>query len=161
MPPRFVADSMLGRLAKWLRALGFDVFFDASRDDHAVIAEARARGAVVLTRDTRFPKPPDVRVVQVRSDHVQEQLAQLVGELSLTLADVSALTRCTVCNEPLVAASRGEVWPHVPPFIYLTHERYARCPGCGRVYWEGTHGRRMREQLARLSPRARGPRPHS
>jgi uncharacterized protein with PIN domain len=71
MPPRFVADSMLGRLAKWLRALGFDVLYHPFADDHEVVAWARERGAVVLTRDTGFPDPPDVRIVSIRDDHVE------------------------------------------------------------------------------------------
>ncbi len=151
MPPRFVADSMLGRLAKRLRAFGFDVLYDPFLDDHDVIARARERGAIALTKDHCFPEPPDVRVVLIESDHVSEQLNQVVREIPLDLRDAQPLTRCTVCNEPLVPAARNDVWERVPPFVYLTNETYARCPGCGRVYWEGTHAPRIRAELARLS----------
>jgi len=154
MPPRFVADSMLGRLAMWLRAFGLDTLYDPALDDHGVIACARARGAIALTRDTRFPQPPDVRIILVKSDHVPEQLNQVVEEAPLDLAQARPLTRCTVCNEELVPVTRGEVWDRIPPFVYLTNETYARCPGCGRVYWEGTHGPRIRAELARLAGRA-------
>jgi hypothetical protein len=150
MPPRFVADSMLGRLAKWLRAFGFDVFYDPALDDHAVIAQARNRGAIALTRDTRFPKPFDVRVILIQSDHLNEQIEQVVREAPLDMAEAPALTRCTVCNRNLIPATRDDVWDRIPPFIYLTQEQYAVCPGCGRVYWEGTHAPRMRKQLARF-----------
>ena len=158
MPPRFVADCMLGRLAKWLRAFGFDVYYESSAEDHDLVARARERGGIVLTRDTGFPKPPDVRIIFVHDDHVEQQLAQLVREVSLGLADARPLTRCTVCNETLVAATRAEVWERIPPFVYLTNETYARCARCGRVYWEGTHAPRIRRRLAWLTQSAGEPR---
>lgn len=155
MPPRFVADSMLGRLARWLRAFGFDVFYDPFLDDHGVITCARERRAIALTRDTRFPQPADVRIISVDSDHVTAQLAQVVAETPLDLGEARPLTRCTVCNGSLVPARRDEVWDRIPPYVYLTNETYARCPHCGRVYWEGTHGPRIRGELERLSRLAR------
>lgn len=151
MAPRFVADSMLGRLAKWLRAFGFDVFYDPFLSDHEVIARAREDGAIALTRDTGFPDPADVRVLLIDSNHVSEQLAQVAREVPLNLEAARPLTRCTVCNEALIPATRDEVWDRVPPFVYLTNEAYARCPRCERVYWEGTHALRMRRQLSRLT----------
>jgi uncharacterized protein with PIN domain len=150
MAPRFVADSMLGRLAKWLRAFGFDVLYEPFLDDHGVIAAARNRGAVALTRDTGFPRPSDVRIIFVDDDNLEGQLGQLVRERVIDLREAQPMTRCTVCNHGLVPATRGEVWCRVPPFVYLTHERYGHCPQCARVYWEGSHARRMRDQLARL-----------
>ncbi len=150
MAPRFVADCMLGRLAKWLRAFGFDVWYEPSADDHGLIAQARQRGAAVLTRDTRFPDPPDVRIIFISGDHVERQLGQLVREFPLDLTQAQPMTRCTVCNQTLVSATRDEVWERVPPFVYLTQENYARCPDCARVYWEGSHAPRIRRRLARL-----------
>jgi len=152
--PGFVADSMLGRLAKWLRAFGFDVCYEPFLDDHGVIARARERNGIALTGDTEFPKPADVRVIFIESDHLNEQLEQLVRDVPLDLAEAKPLTRCTVCNQELVTATRGEVWRDIPPFIYLTNESYARCPDCGRVYWEGSHATRMHEGLSRLAAEA-------
>ena len=151
MPPRFVADTMLGRLAKWLRALGYDCRYHPSADDHGLVAEARGHQAILLTRDTRFPKPPDVRIILISHDHVEQQLSQLLREAPLDLAQAQPLTRCTVCNHPLHPAARDEVWNRIPPFVYLTTETYARCSHCGRVYWEGTHAPRIRRRLAALS----------
>jgi uncharacterized protein with PIN domain len=155
MPPRFVADSMLGRLARWLRAFGFDVCYDPFLDDHGIIACARGRRAIALTRDSRFPQPPDVRIILVDSDHVSEQLAQVLAETPLDLAEARPLTRCTVCNGDLAPVTREEVWDRVPPYVYLTQETYAQCADCGRVYWEGTHAPRIRRELARLADCAR------
>jgi len=151
MPARFVADSMLGSLAKWLRAFGFDVLYDSSLDDHGVIAQARARGAIALTRDTQFPKPPDVRIIMIESNDVEEQFQQVAQQVPLDMSEVAPLTRCTACNSALLPTTRDDVWDKIPPFVYLTNETYAACPGCGRVYWEGTHVSKMRRQLTRLA----------
>lgn len=153
---RFVADSMLGRLARWLRAFGFDVVYHPFADDHQVIAWARERGAIVLTRDTGMPKAPDVRLMFINDDRVEDQLRQVAAETPLDLRAARPMTRCTVCNRELTPASRDEVWRQVPPFVYLTAESYARCPDCGRVYWEGTHASGMRARLAELSRAAAG-----
>jgi uncharacterized protein with PIN domain len=150
MPSHFVADSMLGRLAKWLRAFGFGVCYDPFLDDHEVIALARERGAIALTRDTGFPRPADVRVLFVEHDRLEDQLDQVVRDAPLDLSQARPLTRCTVCNGQLCPAARDDVWDRVPPFIYLTTEDYAECPRCRRVYWEGTHASRIRAQLDRL-----------
>ena len=150
MAARFVADSMLGRLAKWLRALGYDVVYHPFADDREVTAWAQERGATLLTRDTELARRAKARVIFIEHDHLGEQLRQVAEEAPLDLARARPLSRCMVCNGELVAATREEVWGRVPPYVYLTRESYARCPGCGRVYWEGTHVGRMRERLAEL-----------
>jgi uncharacterized protein len=150
MPPRFVADAMLGRLAKWLRAFGFDVFYHPFLEDDAVAAQAREREAILLTRDTGLRRVAEVRVLFVTSDHVEEQLRQVVLEAPLDLCEARPLTRCTICNGSLLSAVRREVADRVPAFIYLTHEQYAVCPECGRVYWAGTHVEGLLAQLQEL-----------
>jgi len=152
--PRFVADCMVGKLAKWLRAFGFDVVYQPFAEDRALLRAARERGALLLTRDTGLRYVEGVRVLFILSDHVEEQLRQVVLEAPLDLALAQPLTRCTACNGELLTASRNEVWDRVPPFIYLTHERYAACPDCARVYWAGTHVQHLLDRLAELRARA-------
>jgi hypothetical protein len=147
---------MLGRLAKWLRALGFDVVYDPFAGDDQVVAWAREGEAVLLTRDTRLANAPGVRVIFIKHDQVGDQVRQVVEEAPLDLSQARPLTRCTVCNGELRAATRDEVWQQVPSFVYLTQERYARCEGCGRVYWEGTHVSRIAARIAELMGQASG-----
>ncbi len=154
-PPRFVADCMVGKLAKWLRAFGFDVWYKPFAEDRSLTQAARERNATLLTRDTGLRYVHGVRVLFIESDHVEEQLRQVAAEAPLDLALAQPLTRCTACNGELITASRGQVWARIPPFIYLTHERYAACPDCGRVYWAGTHVARLLERLAELQAKAR------
>jgi len=139
-PIRLIADSMLGRLAKALRMLGFDVAYDPFAEDRELIRQAREDGRVMLTRDTGLMRRRDLpRHVFVESDHVREQLAQVARELGLKLDQRAAFTRCIVCNEPLDEVAKELVREQVPPYVYRTQERFARCPGCGRIYWRGTH----------------------
>jgi len=154
MTPRFVADCMVGRLAKWLRAFGFDVVYDPFAEDAWVASQAQDSGRILLTRDTGLRYVYGARILFIQSDHVAEQLRQVVEETPLNLNLAQPLTRCTVCNGALVTASRGEVWERVPPFIYLTQERYAACPDCRRVYWMGTHVANMLARLRELKREA-------
>jgi hypothetical protein len=154
MAPRFIADCMVGRLAKWLRAFGFDVLYHPFAEDGWLASQARDSGRILLTRDTGMRYVYGVRTTFIQSDHVEEQLRQVVAETPLDLDPTQSLTRCTVCNGELATAARGEVWERVPPFIYLTQERYAVCPDCRRVYWTGTHVGNMLARLTELRDRA-------
>jgi uncharacterized protein with PIN domain len=101
-------------------------------------------------------RAPDVRLLFINDDRVEDQLRQLVEELPLDLSEARPMTWCTVCNQPLAPTTRHEVWDRVPPFVYLTQVEFAACPECGRVYWEGTHVARMRARLEELARSAAG-----
>jgi len=151
MVPRFVADSMVGRLAKWLRAFGFDVVYQPFAEDDELVNWARQREAILVTRDTGLARVPGVRVIFIKDDGLEEQLRQVVREGPLDLSAARPLSRCIVCNEGLLTVTRDKVRDQVPPYVYAKHRWYARCPGCGRTYWQGTHVPRIRERLARLA----------
>lgn len=141
-PLRFVADTMLGRLATWLRILGYDVEY--SRDeDTALIERARVSGRILLTRDTgivcRRNAPSHLFV---RSDHVAEQLRQVVRAFHLVPAAPSR-RRCPRCNVVMEARTKAEVFGRVPEFVWSRQDAFWGCPACGRLYWAGTHRRRM------------------
>lgn len=153
MEPRFVADCNVGRLARWLRALGYDASYHARIDDAALVREAAAEGRILLTRDRdlvqrRVVRSGVVRAVLVRDDDVKMQLRQVLDEVGLDLA--GALTRCIECNAALEAREASAVAERVPPYVLGTQTRYSQCPRCGRVYWAGTHWQHMREALAAL-----------
>ena len=137
--PTFIADAMLGRLARSLRMLGYDVSYRPHIDDVELKREAVRERRVILTRDnevaaTRLP----VRVVLIESDDHGEQLKQVVRQLELSVRG-ARFTRCLVCNVPVESVPKEEVEGDVPPYVYATQERFARCPRCGRIYWAATH----------------------
>jgi len=151
--PRFLADCNVGRLARWLRALGYDASYHARIGDAELVREAAAESRVLLTRDRdltkrRIIQTGVVRAILIRDDDVTNQLRQVFAELGLELKE--ALTRCIECNSELQSRMPAVVAERVPPYVRRTQSRYSECPECGRIYWAGTHWQRMREVLAGL-----------
>jgi uncharacterized protein with PIN domain len=154
--PTFAVDAMLGRLAKALRILGYDASYDPRIDDADLKLLALREGRIVLTRDreiadTNLP----LRVHLIESDRPEEQLRQVVRELSLE-TEGALFTRCLVCNVPVEDVPRRQVEARVPPYVLSTQKRFARCPRCGRVYWAATHVDAARRWLDRALGRSSG-----
>ena len=150
--PLFIADSMLARLARWLRVLGFDTAFDPSADDHDLVGLASDEERILLTRDRHLVehlRPP--RVVLITADAPLVQLKQVIDACGLTLAN-ELFTRCLLCNTELRGATETEIEELVPDHARATAGRFRSCPGCGRVYWAGSHARRMMSALERAFP---------
>jgi len=145
---RFVADAMVGTLAKWLRILGYDTCFDPDMDDHQLVRLARAEDRVLLTRDRELARRPGLNVVFVTSESLDAQIGQVLTELSLE--PDRSFSRCPVCNEPLAEVDREAARERVPAYVAQTQESFSACPACQRVYWRGTHWQQMDEQLARI-----------
>jgi uncharacterized protein with PIN domain len=147
----FVVDAMLGTLAKWLRILGYDAIYDPGLDDYQLMRLARAEGRVLLTRDGELARRRGIETLLVESQVLEEQLRQVLDELDLEPAP--AFSRCPVCNEPLVSLDREAARDRVPAYVARTHEHFRLCPGCGRVYWRGSHWQQMEERLESLRRR--------
>ncbi|HEX9020922.1 MAG TPA: Mut7-C RNAse domain-containing protein [Nitrospirota bacterium] len=140
---KFIADAMLGRLAKRLRLLGFDVFYDALLSDNEVIRLSLEDDRVILTRNAALSaRPLAANHLFIPSDFVQEQVSQVLSAFRLQTLS-RPLTRCSECNEPLVSIAKPDARDLVPQHVYDTHEMFLRCARCGRIYWEGTHVKRM------------------
>ena len=151
--PRFLADCNVGRLARWLRVLGYDAVYEAVLPDAQVVARALVEDRVLLTRDMDMMRrraivSGSVQAVLLRHDSVQDQLRQVLIELALEPTEI--LTRCIDCNTELEPRPRGAVASRLPPYVRATQERFSECPSCARVYWPGTHWERMQERIAAL-----------
>ena len=146
--PAFLADSMLGTLAKWLRILGYDTSYDVRLDDNQLVRLARAEGRVLLTRDTGFLQRGGLQLVFIESQVLEEQLAQVIQACDLRTDN--PFTRCPVCNAELEAVPKYEAWGQVPPYVFQTQEQFSLCPQCNQFYWRGTHWQHMRDRLDTL-----------
>jgi uncharacterized protein with PIN domain len=143
---KFVADVMVGKLARWLRILGFDTAYSNKFEDDELLRIAQSEDRVLLTRDTGLAsRSGSIRHVFIESDHFREQLRQVLKDLGLK--DFKVFSRCLECNTPLVEVDKEDVFEKVPPFVYLTQERFASCPSCRRVYWHGTHAEEMLKRI--------------
>ncbi len=137
---------MLARLARWLRLLGADTLWDPAAGGAVMLKRARAEGRIFLTRDKRLRTAADVTFIE--SNGFRAQVRQVLLRHPFDPL-ANAFSRCARCNSRLAEASRDAVARRVPPFVYAGNERFAECPGCGRVYWGGTHpGRIIRELRA-------------
>jgi len=144
---RFVADRMLGKLARWLRVLGYDTLYLGSAGDEVIRQELDA-GRILLTRNRRAHAwLKRGRVVVIEADNPREQLQEVVRQLRLPLAAEALLNRCLGCNRPLVIVGKEEVRGDVPDYVWQTHAEFRRCQGCRRVFWSGSHAENMRHRL--------------
>jgi uncharacterized protein with PIN domain len=140
---------MLGRLAKWLRLLGYDTVYSPSLDDADLARLSLAEDRLLLTRDTQLAQRRRLRSLLIKSDHLAEQLAQVRQELCLAPSS-GVLSRCLRCNTSLDSIDRADARETVPPHVWRTHECFSRCPSCGRIYWPGTHWERMHRMAQRI-----------
>jgi hypothetical protein len=147
--PAFIADEMLGRLAKWLRLLGYDTLYFKGGGDTILIDLAEQQGRIILTRDTLLIRRRRCRnYIFIRSDHWREQLIQVFLEASLNTGSI--LTICPICNYPLEPVDKESVRPLVPPYVWQTQNIYSRCNLCKRVYWSATHVYHILDELTIL-----------
>lgn len=147
-PPRFAADRMLARLARWLRLMGADVLHDDSLSGAELVRRARAEGRPILTRDKRLRTAPDALFIE---NHLfRDQLREVMERFPFD-PHRFAFTRCSRCNEILRRAPRDAVARRVPPFVYASHEEFAVCERCGRIYWDATHMRRAGREIDALA----------
>jgi uncharacterized protein len=153
---KFIADAMLGRLAKWLRILGFDVLYYPDIDDREVVRIAREQERTILTRDTQLSNRKGLPgVVFIEKDDVFDQLALIMTRLDFNQTVFSG--RCVVCNGVLdEVAQKEEVRELVPDFIYLNFSGFLRCRDCGKVYWEGSHHKGIRDKVKGVLSAAAG-----
>ena len=142
--PRFIADAMLGKLARWLRVVGCDVEYFPLIGDDELVARATRTGRLLLTRDTLLVRRRGARNNHffVVGDHFRDQFRQVVVHFAIDPTD-RFLTRCLECNSLLAEIGKSAVRNMVPPYVYTTQDIFRSCPSCGRLYWQGTHRQRM------------------
>jgi uncharacterized protein len=137
---------MVGKLARWLRVLGVDVLYSNSYEDDEIVRLAEAENRVILTRDTGLvARRMQAKYLFIERDQYKEQLRQVLR--TFDLRDFKVFSRCLECNTPLESVDKEEVFERIPPFVYLTQERFATCPTCHRVYWHGTHAEEILKRI--------------
>jgi uncharacterized protein with PIN domain len=145
----FACDAMLGALARWLRAAGYDAVWQAGIDDWDLIRQARREGRTLLTSDTGIVRVGIVRDAEVPALFIphgldpQGQLAFVLTRLGLGLRE----PRCMACGGELAEVAKEQVRDRVPPRSFAGQERFWQCGRCGQVFWQGTHWQRIAARL--------------
>jgi uncharacterized protein with PIN domain len=143
---KFVADVMVGKLARWLRVLGFDVAYSNVLEDDEIVRLADSEHRIILTRDTGLvARCRDAQCLLIQSVDYKEQVQQVLHAFDLN--QFTVFSRCLECNTLLEDIDKEAVFERVPPFVYLTKDRFATCPSCNRVYWHGTHADNMLKRI--------------
>ena len=151
---RFLCDAMLGGLAKWLRAAGYDTYYASEGtdvSDRSLTQKALEERRVLLTSDGGFLERRPVRdgsvgFMKVPYLPLEEQLRLVVDRFALSRRPA----RCMECNGELEAVEPDEVAESVPPGAARGQESFFRCEGCGRVFWHGSHWARIGARLERV-----------
>ncbi len=148
--PRFVVDVNLGRLARLLRVLGFDVWWSSDADDPTLVDVSLGQQRILLTRDRGLLKR---RVIThglfVHSQHPEEQTLEVLRRLDLRQR-LAPFTRCIRCNGTLAAVPKDQVIDQLEPLTRRYYQDFSRCADCGRIYWAGSHHARLVSLVERL-----------
>ncbi len=137
---KFIADVNLGKLAKWLRILGYNTVFYPENADRAFLRKAEREGRVALTRKKAILRglSPGGGVM-IQSDTVFEQLVEIMDKLPFVPESERMFSICVRCNEKLMEVEKEEISGMVPDYIFASHNEFRMCLHCKRVFWRGTH----------------------
>ena len=150
METRFLVTEEGGRLARWLRLLGYDTVWAKGFSLSNVYCQAYNERRIVVTRNRKIRASGLFQVRHLKSERVEEQLQQLMREVKLAVDHKWLFTRCDVCNVPVEPIDTSRVTDRVPPHGAHTQSRFFTCPACQRVYWAATHWHRVRAFLDRV-----------
>ncbi|MFH1877782.1 MAG: Mut7-C RNAse domain-containing protein [Candidatus Omnitrophota bacterium] len=138
-PDRFIVTSELGKLAKWLRILGYDTVYYDRKDPGGMIILALREQRVILTRSSIYANFKGIKQVIVARDLVEDQLDQVAAETGLSVNEDALFHICVECNTPLIGIRKKDVEDKVPEEVYGARKEFKACPMCQKIYWKGTH----------------------
>lgn len=136
---KFIATKELGRLAKWMRILGFDTEYFKEENYSKLKIIALRDQRIILTRNTRLSRPKGIKLVQIKHDLLNEQLLDVSKALDLKADKDLMFSRCTICNVELEHVEKEAIKDKVPEYVFQNQNTFIKCPVCQRVYWSGTH----------------------
>lgn len=141
--PRFILDVHLGKLARGLRLLGFDTHYANYHSDREIIEISLAEQRIILTRDRGLLKNKEVRRgYWLRSQQPHQQLEEVLRRFDLASL-ARPFTRCLECNAEIVAVEKEMIAGQLLPDTRKFYRQFYRCRGCGKIYWQGSHYRKL------------------
>jgi uncharacterized protein with PIN domain len=143
-------DGHLGKLARDLRLLGFDVAYDPQAEDRQLLRVMEHENRALLTRDRRLLMHRIVKSGYCpRSQSADEQTVEAIRRFDL-LDSMAPFTRCLRCNAPLRKISKAEIIEKLEPLTKIYYEQFRRCTGCGQIYWPGSHFAKLQKRLEQI-----------
>lgn len=140
---RFILDVHLGKLAKYLRLMGFDSVMDKDLDDNGIIEGAIRENRIILSRDKLLMRNKRVTIgYLITSSRPASQLDEVIRRFDLSHV-MNPFTRCTVCNSVVEPVDKEKIIELIPPKTRKYYDEFLKCSGCGRIYWKGSHYEKM------------------
>jgi hypothetical protein len=155
---KFIADSMLGRLARWLRLSGYDVLYANDILDESILEQAKS-GRILLSKDKNLCKKAESRGIDamlVTSDDILEQLKQVAMERNLIIRSTPEFSRCPLCNAVVEKIEKEKIRDRVPKSVFKRTNGFWECKSCGKIYWHGGHWKNIRERVRRIDVGVQG-----
>ena len=145
MEPNFAAEKTLGKLAKWLRILGFDAIYDPD------IKNPAESGRILLTRTKRIKYEYTTdKLIFIKSDKPFKQLKEVIKALGIVKEDIKTFTRCIRCNTKIRMINKNSIRSVVPDYVWENQDSFKTCIKCKRIYWQGSHTKRSMEIIKKL-----------
>jgi hypothetical protein len=155
MQIKFIVDNNVGKLAKWLRIIGYDTLLFKEKNDDKMIEIALNEDRVVLTKNSqimirRLVTSGKLKALHIKCDEPKAQLRQTVKMLNLDFHS-NPFSLCLKCNHKLVPRNKEEMQELVPARVFQIQNQYMECPSCHRIYWHGTHWQAMVRELESIA----------
>jgi uncharacterized protein with PIN domain len=150
MYPCFTAEKTLGKLAKWLRILGFDTSCELDFPVHRAWEFSDSRRIFLTRTQNRRDQTSAPHLIFIKSDHLFEQLKEVIQKLALEQKDTRPFSRCLRCNATIETVDKDSVRNAVPDYIWETQTTFRRCRTCRKIYWPGSHTKRTMELIEGL-----------
>lgn len=147
---KFIVDSMLGKLAKRLRLLGYDTLYDPDINDSEILKISKAEERYIVTRDRGLAKIHKAKVFLINSTDLEKQLIEISRLAKIRLDEKVSFSRCSECNSPVRKVSKEAVKNIVPKLVYESLDKFSYCPKCRKAYWQGTHYQKLLKELRNL-----------
>ncbi len=145
MEPNFAAEKTLGKLAKWLRILGFDTIYDPD------IKNPAESGRILLTRTKRIKYEYTTdKLIFIKSDKPFKQLKEVIKALGIVKEDIKTFTRCIRCNTKIRMINKNSIRSVIPDYVWENQDSFKTCIKCKRIYWQGSHTKRSMEIIKKL-----------
>lgn len=150
---KFIVDSMLGRLTRWLRMSGYDVSYIKDSEDDEILKRAKREKRILLTRDRDLYKRAvklGVSASLLQDDDFIRRLRQVEGEYGIKFKETPVASRCPTCNGAITQVKKRDIKNKVPQKVYKVNEKFWKCTECGKIYWHGGHWENIKKMVEKL-----------
>jgi len=147
---KFIADINLGNIVKYMRALGFDLFYDSLLSTREIIEISKRENRIILTKDSKLLKFKDVsHGIYIHTGTTIEQIRRILNYLDIK-DDIKPFSRCLQCNTLLDVVPKDKILDRIPPMTKEFCDKYVQCRSCDKIYWEGTHFINMKKVIKQI-----------